>query len=356
MNNEMRDISFFDLVERPAFLVMDGVITRINQAARGLGLYPGFRAEELLDVEQTDFQIPREGSVFVSLKVGSNTVGASIQRFENGELYLLEDEGDMESLKALSLASVSLRAALSEVMVTTGSLSRSALNLNPDLSPQVHKTDKAVFQVLRLATNMADAYWLAKGMDLEKEPTNIGDFLDEIVEKVGALSESRGFHLILHPCPRIVVHANRQYLERAILNLLSNSMRYTHEGGTAEILVSETPRQCVIRIRDTGSGLDEEIRDALFTQYRRAPAIETGDRGLGLGLVITRSIASAHGGTLFIGPAPQGGTEAALSLSKRKPEKPVASSPLMDVDYAGEWDHTLLELAKELDYTAFAYL
>lgn len=357
MEDHTTQVSFFELIQAPAFLAENGIIRKVNQSAKGLCLFPGMEVKKFVDLEELGAILPTSGSLLTQIKVGERLVPLSIQPHKNGHLFLLENQDEYEGLRAMSLAALSLRSSLSELSRCTDVLADSAVAVCEGLKQYVFDTQRALFQVIRIALNMADAYWLVQESVPDKEPTEIGEFLEEIVEKVNTLAENQDFQIHLHKCPYLVLSIDRQFMERAILNLISNAMRYTPENnGRMEIGITQTPKHCVVRIQDNGSGLDQEVRDSLFSRYRREVALEPHDRGIGLGLLIVQSIVASHGGALYIGSTPSGGTEVALSISKEMPEKGTMAQPNTYVDYAGEWDHTLLELSRELDSVAFAYL
>ena len=92
----------------------------------------------------------------------------------------------------------------------------------------------------------------------------------------------------------------------------------------------------------------QEIQQDLFSRYRRAPSVEDGRFGLGLGLLLVRQTAALHGGALLISEAPEGGTIAALSFRRNLPASGAFRSPMADLDYTGCRDHGLVELSREL--------
>ena len=76
--------------------------------------------------------------------------------------------------------------------------------------------------------------------------------------------------------------------------------------------------------------------------------MEDSRYGVGLGLLLVRQIAALHGGALLVSPCATGGTEAVLSMDKDPGNPTALHSPVGGVDYAGDRDHRLLELAQEL--------
>ena len=82
-------------------------------------------------------------------------------------------------------------------------------------------------------------------------------------------------------------------------NLLSNAVKYTPEGGHITVQLRVEDGQAVFRISDTGIGIPPAQLPALFTKYHRVPGEATvGIYGTGLGLLIVKEIAEAHGGTV----------------------------------------------------------
>ena len=98
---------------------------------------------------------------------------------------------------------------------------------------------------------------------------------------------------------------------------------------------------------DSGSGIAENLRGSLFTRYAREPGLEDGRYGVGLGMVLIRSTAAAHGGTVLIDHPDDCGTRITVSLAIRQGD-PVVRSPRFAIDYAGERDHGLIELSDVL--------
>ena len=103
-----------------------------------------------------------------------------------------------------------------------------------------------------------------------------------------------------------------------------------------------------LTVQDTGTGIPEALRGSLFSRYQRQPAIEDGRFGLGLGLVLVRSAAAHHGGTVLV-DSPKGiGTRVTMTLAIRQDIPKGFRSPILRVDYSGERDHGLVELSDVL--------
>jgi two-component system heavy metal sensor histidine kinase CusS len=105
---------------------------------------------------------------------------------------------------------------------------------------------------------------------------------------------------------------------RAIGNLLDNSLRYTGDGGTISISITVNDEGAEIRVTDSGSGISVEHLPRVFDRfYRVDPSRSSG--GTGLGLALVKSIAELHGGAATIESKPGSGTTVTLSFPARQP-------------------------------------
>jgi CheY-like chemotaxis protein len=95
------------------------------------------------------------------------------------------------------------------------------------------------------------------------------------------------------------VMADVQRLKQVAINLLSNGVKYNREGGQVDISCESTPEgKTRILFKDTGRGIASEDREKLFTPFQRLDADSQNIEGSGLGLVLSRNLVEAMGGTL----------------------------------------------------------
>jgi len=105
----------------------------------------------------------------------------------------------------------------------------------------------------------------------------------------------------------VYVRADRDRLQQAVGNLLSNAARYTPPGGRVDVTVRRDAGSAVIEVADTGMGISEEDLARVFSRFWRADdarAAATG--GLGIGLAVTKEIVERLGGTISAGPRTDG--------------------------------------------------
>jgi signal transduction histidine kinase len=98
-----------------------------------------------------------------------------------------------------------------------------------------------------------------------------------------------------------MVHHRRKYRHihatnfkfQVVWNLLNNAIKFT-KGGTISISTRVTDREVIVRVKDTGEGIDPKIRPRLFSKFATGSS-----QGTGLGLYISKSVVEAHGGRMW---------------------------------------------------------
>jgi signal transduction histidine kinase len=103
--------------------------------------------------------------------------------------------------------------------------------------------------------------------------------------------------------------ADREQVRRALVNLVRNAIEAAPAASEVELAAWSAGGEAVFEVRDRGPGLSPEARASLFR-----PFFTTKERGTGLGLVLAKKVAEAHGGRLTVSDRAGGGTTARLVL------------------------------------------
>jgi hypothetical protein len=121
------------------------------------------------------------------------------------------------------------------------------------------------------------------------------------VESAGAVARSRDLDLQLELASVPEVTGDRERLSQLVGNLISNALKFTPAGGRVTVRAFVEGGHAVVEVEDDGIGIPEAEQDRLFQRFFRSSiATEQAIPGTGLGLVISRAIAEAHGGTLDV--------------------------------------------------------
>lgn len=349
MENQANIQDFLELLSQPGFYVRENRITYVNQAAQALLLTPGQEIDPLLNTGCTEYHQFVSGQLHLSLNIESTIWNASVIRMEDRDLFLLEPESDSEEFRSMELISMELRNPLMTVMSSAQQL---LSQLDSENSEAAMRMNRSLAQLLRLTSNLSDAGRYQEVSHMETR--DICTLLEELLEKAKALSTGSGIQLSWElPREAIPCLLDREQLERALWNLISNSMKFLPRNGSIFVKLSRHGQQLHLRVSDSGSGIAEEIRNSVFQRYLRQPGIEDSRFGLGLGMTIIRSAARNHGGTVLIEQNADAGTRVTMTLAIRQKEENTMQSPIFHPDYSGGWDHGLVELSDVLPAEAY---
>lgn len=335
-------ITMLHMLPQPAFLVRDGMVCHANAAAGVYLIREDLPIAELLAEGIEDYAAFSGGSVYLALQLGGIRVGTAVTELENYHLFTLEQPTEQAQLQGMALAAQQIRGSLSAMLAASAEFMPDASAANPESAGQFYWR---VHQLLRRLDNMSDALHYAQPDGGWMEYTEMAGFLEEILEKAGSLAE-RGGYTIRYQLPRetICTMADREKIERALLNMLSNAMKFAPR--ESEILVQLNRRGNRLCLSVAGEG--EHLSGDIYTRFCRQPMLEDPRNGIGLGMALIRATALAHGGAVFTDQPEEGQNRVTLSLPIRRPENPGLRTPIMHMDYAGGYDHCLLELSDVL--------
>ena len=316
------------LMDRPAFCAEGDAILALNTAARSLALSPETPLSELLIDDRDAYAEFSEGCLTLKLTLPGGSRMATVTKLEGMALFTLEPETAEGDMRMLSLAAQTLRDPLTDVMALVEALPEDTEKL-PELSRSLHR-------ILRIVGNMTPQ------PPFRPETMELNALLEEIWDKAVPACEAKGIRFTFTPSPApVYTVVDSGLLTRAVHNLLSNSMKFS-SGREIGLELQRSGRHCRIRFRDPGGILPPDP----FTRYLREPGLEDPRWGLGMGMLLVRSAAIAHGGTVLMTAPPEGGLLTELRLPIR--QETTVRSPRRRISYTGERDPLLVELSDVL--------
>ncbi|MBR5809519.1 MAG: HAMP domain-containing protein, partial [Clostridia bacterium] len=148
------------------------------------------------------------------------------------------------------------------------------------------------------------------------EQIDLANFLTGVVERMFFSAKEKHQTLLLHaPNQNSVVLSDRDKLEQVVINIISNAIKYTPEGGEIDVYFGTLYKDAYIKVRDNGIGIPKENLPRIFERFYRvdkARSRETG--GTGLGLAIAKQIMNQLGGNISITSDVGEGTEVIISI------------------------------------------
>jgi two-component system sensor histidine kinase ResE len=167
---------------------------------------------------------------------------------------------------------------------------------------EVDKLTRLVGQLLTLAR--AEAGELA----VAHEPVALDTLAQSVVDTLEAVAEAKGVALACDLEDAIDVVGDRGWLERLLVNLVDNAIKFTPPGGRVTVQVASDGQAAILAVRDTGVGIPPEWVQSIFDRFWVGPTRTAGQDGAGLGLSLVKWIAEAHAATIRVKSRVGGGS------------------------------------------------
>jgi PAS domain S-box-containing protein len=178
--------------------------------------------------------------------------------------------------------------------------------------------DRQLTQLTRLVDDLLDVGRITSGkIALHKEPVEVNAAIQRAVEATRPLADASGHTLEVRLSPDpLAVDGDLTRLSQALLNLLTNAIKYTPSGGRIEVHATREGEFAVIRVKDTGIGMSAELIPAVFDLFVQGErSLDRSDGGLGIGLTLVKRLVSLHGGTVSaLSDGPGRGSEFVICL------------------------------------------
>jgi signal transduction histidine kinase len=159
---------------------------------------------------------------------------------------------------------------------------------------------RQVTHIGRLVDDLLDvARFTAGKLELRREPTNLGDIVEEARTSCETAIAQRKHTLeIVGPNEPVVVNGDPVRLIQVVCNLLNNAAKYTDPGGQVKIEWGHDGFDGFVRVSDNGRGITAEILPRVFDMFVQERVQSSGAGGLGLGLGLVKRLIELHGGTV----------------------------------------------------------
>jgi two-component system phosphate regulon sensor histidine kinase PhoR len=153
---------------------------------------------------------------------------------------------------------------------------------------------------------------------VDPRPTELGIILSAATEAIEPLLQDRKLDTSQVDETAMVL-ADRRYIRNALVNLLTNAIKYSPDGSLIRVVTSRVKDDVRIAVIDSGQGLTAEQQAGLFDRFYRVRP--KGERGIGLGLAIVKGIVEAHGGNVGVSSQPGAGSEFWFTLPLAQPPR-----------------------------------
>ena len=275
-----------------SFLISVLLARQLSRPVQGMEEATRRIAEGDLDVRLTDYPANELGRLAESI----NQMTERLKRLEAARAQLIS-----EISHDLRTPLTAIKGMLVNLIDEEASEDRSSLQT----------VERETDRLIRLVNQLLDfSRWRGGKLALSLSPTDVATVCSTAVSLSQAAAEHRGIELEADiPSTLPAIPADGDRLQRVIINLLDNAVKFTPGGGRITLAVTEQQGEIEISVRDTGQGMTpEEVARALQLQ-------EGGSGGsTGLGLSIARAIVEEHGGRMGIESSPGQGSVVWLTL------------------------------------------
>ena len=268
------------------------------------------------------------GNLYVTEKQGADEFG--VQDEEIAEMLAAQAAVAIENAhlyeqrnQFLAIVNHEIKNAAAGVLGWTDRL----YNLTSGEERRIHESASYALegarQLHKLVVDLLDLSRIeARRLELDPRRVDLRALVREVASAIKPAAEGREIDLQLSGLDhRAISVTDPIRVRQVLLNLLSNALKFTEDGGRIELDLASAEAHWHITVRDTGPGVDPEISGELFEAYRAtAAARRTKPAGSGLGLAISRELARLLGGDLQLqDDAP--GASFRLRLPKRPPDQ-----------------------------------
>jgi len=163
--------------------------------------------------------------------------------------------------------------------------------------------------LLELLNEILDLSKVEAGrMVLEPGLVSVQACLDYVLSLVRERAAAHGIELGLEVADDVgIVWGDELRLKQVVLNLVSNAVKFTPDGGRVEVRAERDDGDVLVRVTDTGVGVPPQDRERIFESFQQSRRATPQEEGTGLGLTLSRRIVALFGGTLSLEPQSDGG-------------------------------------------------
>ncbi|MHC1682404.1 MAG: ATP-binding protein [Clostridiaceae bacterium] len=203
----------------------------------------------------------------------------------------------------------------------------------PGAYPFIKKLDRYLksmkqntYRLLRLVNNLIDLSKFDSGyLEPNFRNQDVVSIIENITLSVVDYVENKGIEVIFDTDIEEKIMAVDDYMiERIILNLLSNSIKFTPRGGKIEVIINSDDENVFVLVKDTGIGIPKEKIDLVFERFGQVDrTLSRNHEGSGIGLSLVKSLVKIHGGNIIVNSEEDKGTEFRVTLPAKLVDKEI---------------------------------
>ncbi|HOP76759.1 MAG: ATP-binding protein [Thermogutta sp.] len=256
-------------------------------------------------------------------EIGSSENGNRLECGKDRAVFL-QDLTPLQELRKrhaefVSAASHEMKAPLAAIRAYTEMLLDGEAGDEHTREEFISTIEAQAQRLQRLVENLLNTARIEAGiLKVHKRPISVNEILQEAVRLMTAAANEKDIALLLEPSPLYLpINADRDLMLQAVINLISNAIKYTPNGGKVTVRSQLQDQTVVIEVEDTGVGMSPADVTRVFEKFYRVEAHKNMAPGTGLGLPLTKHIVEdVHGGTISVRSKVNEGSVFSIALPK----------------------------------------
>ncbi len=270
----------------------------------------------LVSASLTNNNLLQMALITIALFIMFNIYNSMMRREKEMEVQKVEAEQSSKAKSTfLSNMSHDIRTPMNAIIGYT-TLIKKEPGLPENVVGYLNKIEASNKHLLALINDVLDMSRIESGkMELSVEKANIVKTMDEVRDLFSTQMETKGitYSVIAENVTNKMVMCDTPHLNRVLLNLISNSFKFTPSGGSVTVTLKQTGADenvghYELRVKDTGMGMSPEFAAKVFEAYSRDRSVNK-IQGTGLGMAITKSIVDLMNGDIRVETELGKGTE-----------------------------------------------
>ncbi len=249
-----------------------------------------------------------------------------------GSVMIMQDitkQAELEKMKNEFMANVSheLRTPITSIKSYVDTLCNHGEKLDPDIHREfLQIIDNEADRLMHLVNDVLELSKIEEAdREFEMLPMDIHRACEAAIRSLNLMARDRGIELAFEQTENLpLASINQESIERVIINLLNNGIKYTPEGGKITVKVEKHQEgeveEVAVHVKDTGIGIPDDALENIFDRFYRVEKKVHTIKGTGLGLTIVKKIIEKHGGRITVASALGEGSTFSFYLPALSPE------------------------------------
>lgn len=294
-------------------------ILQLNDIANKMAKLDFSKKYRITDTEDEINELGR------SINTMSDKLEATIKELQKNNIELekdIEEKSKIDEMRKQFISDVSheLKTPITSIMGYADTL----LEEEYDKETQSKFLNVIASEARRMAKLVTDLLTLSKNDNnrnvVKKEQFDLGELVKKCQDKLAIEIKRKNHNVNCFVTADVpLVYADKDDIERVVLNIMTNSIKYTKEGGEIKIYVGFVYNDAYIKIFDNGIGIPEEDLSRIFERFYRVDKARSREMGgTGLGLSIAKDLLDRNGGSIDIKSEVGKGTEVVIKVPTKE--------------------------------------